>query len=118
MQLGSLNWGSWIYGLIGAFVGGGSGAVTSGLVVSFKDPKDYAMGSWNFFQLVGAVFLVQGTVAFFAMLHTKPLPDVITKVTTTETSVLPTHPPVTITKKVEEITTAPAEVKPKDAEKP
>jgi hypothetical protein len=82
----SLDWDQWIYGLIAGFLGGGSGAVISGVVVSVNDPKDYNFASRGFYVLVASVFLANGLLNFFGYLHQNPLPKakVVTKVETVE----------------------------------
>lgn len=72
---GEIDWGDWLRGLIAAFVSGGASAVTSGFVVSLNDPKDYAIGTHKFYNLVWAVFFMAGGMSAFAFLRTKPLPE-------------------------------------------
>jgi hypothetical protein len=67
-------WEQWLYGLVAAFVGGGSSAVASGITVSAFDPKDWNVMEGKFYALVGALFMVNGTISFFAYLKTQPLP--------------------------------------------
>ncbi len=87
--LKDLDVGDWLYGLWGAFVGGGASAVTSGIVVSLKDPTHYAPGSWDFFELVAWVFIVSGMMSAMLFLKQKPAPD---RVVTTTTATAVSHP--------------------------
>lgn len=71
------NWQSWLHGLLAAFIGGGSSAVTAGIVAPAINP-----GAFNFhdklaplFQLAGALFFVNGGIAAFAYLSKSPLPE-------------------------------------------
>jgi len=103
----NLDWDNWIYGLVTGFLGGGSGAVVSGVVVSINDPAHYNLASKSFYVLVLSVFIANGLLAFFAYLHQNPLPKakVVTTVETTKTG-----PPDTTTKvTVEKTEVVPAE---------
>jgi hypothetical protein len=82
--LGNLDWSDWIKGIVAAFVGGGAGAVTSGIVVSLGDPQQYNMGTQKFYVLVGSVFLMSGLMNMMAFLRSKPIPDVKQRETTVE----------------------------------
>jgi hypothetical protein len=90
-QLGTLDWGSWVYGLVAAFVGGGASGVVAGVVVSVKDPEHFAKDPNAFLSLVGWVFLCTGVLNFFAFLRNAPLPAT-KQVTTTTTTVTPSGP--------------------------
>lgn len=83
-KMGYLDWTNWAYGLFSGFISGGASAVISGTVVAIKDPKDFAVGSANFFQLVGWVFLTAGVLAAMNFLHNKPLPTYVQTETTTK----------------------------------
>jgi hypothetical protein len=100
LGFGTLDWSDWLRGVISAFVGGGAGAVTSGVVVSLGDPQQYNMGTQKFYVLVGSVFLMSGMMNLMAFLRNKPMPDVKT-VTTVETVEHQAHPPATVTTTVE-----------------
>src|SRR6185437_59117 len=91
----NLDWDNWLYGLIAGFLGGGSGAVISGVVVSVNDPAHYNFATSGFYVLVFSVFVANGLLNFFGYLHQNPLPKarVVTTVETTKTS-----PPDTQTK--------------------
>lgn len=71
------NWQAWLHGLIAAFIGGGSAAVTAGIVAPAINPS-----AFNFhdklaplFQLAAALFVVNGGIAAFAYLSKSPLPE-------------------------------------------
>lgn len=97
INFGNLDTGEWLRGLISAFIVGGSSAVTSGIVVSLKDPQHYSPGTADFFQLVGAVFLMSGLMGAMAFLRTKPLPDVKRVETSVQTTEIPGKPTATVT---------------------
>lgn len=109
----NLDWSNWIRGLLAALIGGGSSAVSGGIVVSAYDPKDFNFGDAKIFKVMGFMFVFNAVLSMFMYLKQHPLPDVVTTVTTTEVSTSSGRPPVTITKTVEEKTTGPAEP-PKD----
>lgn len=73
--LQNLDWGNWIYGLLAGFIGGGASAVTSGVTVSYIDPKDWAIGSAHFYQLCTTMFLIHGGLSAFFYLKQHPVPD-------------------------------------------
>jgi len=98
---GNLDWDSWLYGLFAGFLGGGSGAVVSGVVVSINDPQHYNFGSGSFYELVFSVFVANGLLSFFTYLHQNPLPKVKTVTTVETVEKVPTTPPKTITTVVE-----------------
>ncbi len=83
---GDLDFSEWVRSLLAAFIGGGAGGFAGGIVVTVKDPEHYAMWSWNFFQVVGSVFLVSGFMNAMAFLRTKPLPEVKHVTTTVRTT--------------------------------
>lgn len=80
--IGRLDWENWLYGLFSAVIGGGSGAVVSGITVSAFDPKDFNFSTAKFYYLMFAVFCVNGAFSFFTFLHQSPLPPVKTVTTT------------------------------------
>lgn len=106
--LHNLDWENWVYGIVAGFIGGGAGAVVSGVVVSLQNPQDYSLAHPKFYILVGSVFAANGLVTAAAFLKQNPLPKIIT-VTTTETTVKQNNPPAIVTTKVEEtkVTTDP-----------
>jgi hypothetical protein len=100
LGFGTLDWSDWLRGVISAFIGGGAGAVTSGIVVSLGDPQQYNMGTQKFYVLVGSVFLMSGLMNLMAFLRNKPIPDIIK--TTTDTISVTTSHVITAIPKVEE----------------
>lgn len=98
---GELNWGAWLYGLFAGAIAGGASAVVSGVTVSLLDPKDYGVGSGNFFTLVGTVFITNAAMSMFLYLKQSPLPSVKT-VTTVETVKQQQYPPAIVTTTVQE----------------
>jgi hypothetical protein len=68
----------WIYGLIAAFIGGGSSAVASTLTASFIAPDKFNVGAQlgNFLKLAGATFVVSGVFHAFSYLKQSPLPPI------------------------------------------
>lgn len=101
----SLDWDQWLYGLIAGFLGGGSGAVVSGIVVSVNDPGHYNFASRSFYVLVFSVFLANGLLQFFGFLHQNPLPKA--KVVTTVETVEKPKPTTTVTTTVEKTEVVP-----------
>jgi hypothetical protein len=83
---GNIDWTDWVRGLLSSFVVGGSNAVVSGGIVSLNDPEKYAFGTFKFFELIGSVFVVSGTLNMLSFLRTKPLPELKTVTTTTQTT--------------------------------
>lgn len=73
MNMLKLDWTGWAYGLFGAVIGGGSGAVTTwlGMIVAKQVGIDVPALNWN---AIGVVFLTSGAVSFFAYLKQSPLP--------------------------------------------
>jgi hypothetical protein len=106
--LGNLDWSDWIKGIVAAFISGGAGAVTSGVVVSVGDPQQYNMGTQKFYMLVGSVFLMSGVLNMMAFLRTKSLPDVKQRETTVESM----GGQIKTTVKETEMVSVPPEVKP------
>jgi len=87
-----LTWGVWLYGLISALIGGGSGAVSAAIGVNLIDAKDWNVTdhTGHLFALMGVCFVVNGAIASFAYLAKSPLPQVET--VTTEKTVELTSP--------------------------
>ena len=96
LGFGEIDFTDWFRGLMAAFIGGGASAVSAGFVVSAKDPAHYALGSANFFQVAGSVFLVSGTINAAAFLRTKPIPDMKTVTTSIAVSQQGKSAPVTV----------------------
>lgn len=72
-----MTWKHWLHGLLAAFIGGGSGAVTAGFSATLIDPEHFnlAHGLGHTLELMGTVFVVSGTLAAFAYLKKSPLWD-------------------------------------------
>lgn len=73
-----LDWDNWLYGLFAGFIGGGAGAVVSGVTASMMVPDRLAFGGPKFFMLIGIVFLAHGCISGFMYLNQNPLPKKIT----------------------------------------
>lgn len=77
-----LKWETWIYGMVGAFVGGGASAITSGAVSMGFAPDKFnltdAKGVGHLFGLMGANFLVSGILSVSFYLKQSPVPPVAT----------------------------------------
>lgn len=73
-----LDWSSWLYGLIAGFIGGGAGAVVSGVTASMLVPDRLAFGGGKFFVLIGVVFLAHGAISTMMYLQQNPLPKQLT----------------------------------------
>lgn len=99
----SLDVGTWSYGLLGAFIQGGSSAISAGIGVSLLDPKDWNLGIGKFYALMGTVFLISGGLKAAAFLSGNPLPSVkqVERTIQTTTPATPTTPKVveTVTEK-------------------
>ena len=81
-----LDWGSWVYGLFAALIGGGAAAVTAAFSAIVLTPGQYGVsgdGAWNSLKLMGLTFIISGLIATFAYLKQSPLPAVEPDVTTT-----------------------------------
>ena len=111
LGFGDLDFSDWVRGLVAAFISGGASAVTSGIVVSVKDPDHYAPMTHNFFELVGAVFVMSGIVSAMAFLRNKPLPEVKTVTTTTQKTEKVGEPPAKVVTTVQETHVEPLEPK-------
>lgn len=101
LGFGTLDYSDWVRGLASAFIGGGASAVTSGIVVSLKDPAHYAPGTADFFQLVGSVFAMSGLVSAMTFLRQKPIPELKQVQNTTQTITKGDAPPTVIETKKE-----------------
>jgi hypothetical protein len=95
-----LDWSNWLYGLFAGFIGGGAGAVISGVTASMFAPDKLAVGGTKFFEFTGIVFLAHGLISMFMYLQQNPLPKQITVTsekststsTETTTTVIPLPP--------------------------
>lgn len=92
LGLGRVDWTDWVRGLLASFIIGGSNAVVSGGIVAINDPQKYAVGTFQFFELIASVFVVSGTLNMLSFLRTKPIPDlkIVTKIAQNVTEVSPT----------------------------
>jgi hypothetical protein len=66
-----LDWDGWFRGLIGAFLSGGAGAVSSGLGANYLDKAH----DLNIFKLMGITFLISATFSLAKFLQTQPVPQ-------------------------------------------
>ncbi len=75
-----LKWGSWLYKLGTAAIGGGAGAVVSGVSSIMIAPDTFnltsAAGGWKVLILMGVNFAVSGFFSMFFYLKTAPLPEI------------------------------------------
>ena len=108
LGFGSLDWSDWGRGVIAAFIGGGSSAVTAAFVAPALTP-DLAAGTGKWFALVGSMFAMSGTINMFSFLRTKPLPDLKTVTTTVSSVTAPGTPPITVKTVAETHTESPSE---------
>ena len=96
----NLDWGTWFYGLVAGFVGGGAGAVTSGFSNMLVDPEHFNIQHPRLIleQMV-AMFLISGILTGLSYLHQNPVPVEVK--TTTETTVMQNFPPAIVKTTVE-----------------
>ncbi len=98
----NLDWDKWIYGLVSAFIGGGSGAFSSGIGATLIAPQDFNIQHPSaLLKLMFFVFVISGLPPFFAYLHQNALPAVKTVTTIETVEKVATTPPKTITTVVE-----------------
>lgn len=122
--IGELNWRDWITGVVGGFIGGGAGAVTSAVSMLVVDPNYVATHGANILKIMSMTFLVSGLLGAALYLKQHPTPDVITTTTKTERTEVREEPAATITTKIEQQKVEPvataqvAAETPKPAEKP
>lgn len=90
-----LAWGGWLYGLLAAAIGGGAGAIGTGVAQSIVDPTHADIK--HLLILMGTSFVVTGLLSGAGFLAKSPLPQVETATTTT--SVQPQGDGVKITSK-------------------
>lgn len=95
-NMGVLDWTDWVRGLLTAFIGGGSGAVSAGFGTMVVDPKDFNVYSGKIYEVMGATFLFSAVIQLFQYLHTKPIPALVqTERTTQTTQFIPSDPQAT-----------------------
>ena len=89
-----MNWGSWFYGLITAFVSGGAGAFGAVQGATMLAPQSFNLNGQigNSLKLAVATFVMAGIGPFFAYLKNHPLPDVVSSTTVTVTQTKSAEP--------------------------
>ncbi len=85
----TLDTAEWIRGSLSAFIQGGAGAVTAGIVVGANDPQHYNPSTLKFYELVGSVFLTSGLLGAMNFWRVKPIPDVKKREETTQVTAAP-----------------------------
>src|SRR5258708_30668211 len=86
--LGKYDWEDWIRGLIGAFIGGFTGAWSSGFIAAGVDPtKTFQLGSGPSIKLMVGMCVFSGANSFFATLNKKTLPDKVIEKTKETTKI-------------------------------
>jgi hypothetical protein len=73
-----LDWGSWLYGLWAAVIGGASNSVVAGLGLNLMDPVDFNARQSRFWIMVGGLFALGAVKDFFIYLAQHPAPAVKT----------------------------------------
>jgi hypothetical protein len=66
----------WLFGLLGAFISGGAGAITSTITASVLAPDKFNIGSQlhSFLVLAGATFVINGILGAALFLKQFPVP--------------------------------------------
>lgn len=72
---GSLDVRGWIRGLVSAGVSGGASAITGGIVVSGLEPDNFNFHAGKFWELIGALFMVNAVVSIAKFLQNHPIPE-------------------------------------------
>lgn len=75
---GSLDWGGWIKGLIGAIVSGGAGAFGGSLGAIVVDPSTFNLhghGLLDVLEVAGTAFVISASVSLAKFLQLHPTPD-------------------------------------------
>ncbi len=98
MPLGRLDWGPWLYGLIGGFIGSGAGAIGAAVGLVMND-KTYLEYPWDMVKIMAWACIFPGVIAAAAYLKQSPLPAPIK--TTVETTQVQQNPPAIIKTTVE-----------------
>ena len=92
MKFWNLDWGTWIYGAMYAFVSAGSGSILAGFTAAYVDPEHFNISNpKRILELLGGMFLFAAVPAFFGFLRQNPLPKIIT--TTTDSITVKRNPP-------------------------
>jgi hypothetical protein len=105
--MGSLE--TWLRGLIAAFISGGASAVTAGVTAPAIAPNAFNFHNQlsPLFELMGALFLVNGALGALAYLKQSPIPAATTTTTEKVTEIQPIGQGV----KVNEVTQTTKETK-------
>ncbi len=105
-----LDWGSWIYGMWAAIVGGGSTAASGAIAVISVDPKDFNLETAKFWKVTCVMFTIGAATNFLSFLKQNPAPAIISRTTTKVTQTEDEHgATATITTKQE--TSTPVKLK-------
>lgn len=89
-NLGYLDWSDWVRGCFSAAISGGAGAVSSGFGTMIVDPKDFNVYTGKIYLVMLASFTFAAVIELSKYLHAKPIPDVITEITTKRVEIQPT----------------------------
>lgn len=102
----NLDWGHWIYGLVGGFIGGGSSSVVAGALSIGIAPDKFNLGDHigNTVKMLLGCFILNGIVSAALWLKQKPLPDIETEITETTTVIEQPQKTTRIDEKVTTIT--------------
>lgn len=77
-----LNWDKWLYGIFSAIIGGGSGAVVSGVSTMLVSPSTFNVQTWQgvvrVLSVMGINFILTGAFSMFFYLKQSPLPPPVT----------------------------------------
>jgi len=84
MLLTTVDWSTWVRGLLAAFIGGGAGAVSAAIAMpTVNILQGSQMDLPKFFWTVLAVFIISAVIHVMAFLAKDPLPAMKTTTTTT-----------------------------------
>jgi len=100
---GKLDIEDWLRGLVGAFIGGGAGAISSGTYLMIQDPDHFNIHAFGkLIALMGGMFIFNGIIGAALFLHQKPMPGYKATTTTTTATTLkgPTSTTITTVDKV------------------
>lgn len=68
------NVATWLRGLWGAIISGGTSGIIAGLSISFSDPQHFAVGMTAWWNTVGTLFASSAFVSLVKFLNQQPLP--------------------------------------------
>lgn len=73
-----LNWGTWLYGLLAAIIGGGAGAVVTAVsgAVILPNQVNLSAGFHSMLQLIYFSFILHGLISLAFYLQKSPLPSI------------------------------------------